>query len=66
MPKIDWDTPGLKEFLEREAHTEGDLKDWYQHSVDTTVEPVWSDAHIEEVVKDYWLIPKPIKELSHA
>lgn len=66
MPRIDWDTPGLKEFLEREAHTEGDLKDWYQHSVDTTVEPVWSDAHIEEVVKDYWLIPKPIKELSHA
>ena len=58
--RVNWNTPGLRAFLKREAHTEGDLKDWYQHSVDRTVDPVWTDKHIEEVVKDYWLIPKPI------
>ena len=62
--RVNWNIPGLRAFLKREAHTEGDLKDWYQHSVDTTVEPVWTDKHIEEVVKDYWLIPKPIKETT--
>ena len=62
--RVNWNTPGLRAFLKREAHTEGDLKDWYQHSVDTTVEPVWTDKHIEEVVKDYWLIPKPIKGVT--
>ena len=60
--RVTWNTPGLRAFLRREAHGEGDLMDWYQHSVDTTVEPVWTDKHIEEVVKDYWLIPKPIKK----
>ena len=60
--RVHWNTPGLRAFLKREAHGEGDLKDWYQHSVDTTVEPVWTDKHIKEVVKDYWMIPKPIKK----
>lgn len=60
--RVNWNTPGLRAFLKREAHTEGDLKDWYQHSVDSRQDPVWTDKHIEEVVKDYWLIPKPIKE----
>ncbi len=60
--KVDWNTPGLRAFLKREAHTEGDLRDWYQHSVDTTVEPVWTNKHIKEVVEDYWLIPKPIRK----
>lgn len=58
--RVNWNTPGLKAFLKREAHTEGDLRDWYQHSVDRTADPVWTDKHIEEVVNDYWLIPKPI------
>ena len=62
--RVNWNTPGLRAFLKREAHREGDLKDWYQHSVDSRQDPVWTDKHIREVVKDYYMIPKPIKETT--
>lgn len=40
----------------------GTLADWYQHSIDNTVEPVWTDAHLKELSKDFYLIPKIEKE----
>lgn len=37
---------------------EGYLQNWYQDSIDATKEPVWTDRHIEELVKDFYVIPK--------
>lgn len=36
---------------------EGYLIDWYISSVDDS-EPVWTEAHIEELMNDFYLIPK--------
>ena len=36
---------------------EGYLIDWYISSVDNS-EPVWTEAHIEELMNDFYLIPK--------
>lgn len=47
--------------LEELSWSEGNLKEWYQDSVDRTVEPVWTDKHIEEVCKDFYLVPRPRK-----
>ena len=49
-------------FLEKESHDEGDLEQWYIHSVIPTDPPVWTEAHLKELVQDYWLIPKPMDE----
>lgn len=40
-----------------EPVTEGDLADWYIHSVDDC-EPVWTENHIEELCNDFIVIPK--------
>lgn len=48
--------------LEELSWGEGDLKDWYQTSVDTRQEPVWTDAHIREVCADFYLVPRPRKD----
>lgn len=34
------------------------LYDWYQASIDNTIPPIWTDAHIEELFKDFYLIKK--------
>ena len=34
------------------------LQSWYQDSIDSTKEPVWTDKHLEELFKDFDLIPK--------
>lgn len=47
---------GIKEFLSK-ACNEADLKQWFISSVDAS-EPVWTDEHIEELLKDYILIRK--------
>ncbi len=41
-----------------EAVGEGYLKDWYIYSVVGGAEPVWTEAHIEELAKDFIVIPK--------
>jgi len=48
--------------LEELSWSEGNLKEWYQDSVDRTVEPVWTDKHIEEVCKDFYLVPRPRRD----
>lgn len=47
----------ISEFIKENAIDEGFLQDWYQHSVGGNT-PAWSDEHIEEVCKDFYLIPK--------
>ena len=35
-----------------------DLADWYISSVDDRDTPVWTDEHIEELLNDFYVIPK--------
>ena len=51
-----------RKFLEEESHDEGELAEWYIHSVSSDDPPVWTEAHLRELVQDYWLIPKPMDE----
>lgn len=49
----------MSEYLDKsEAVGEGYLQDWYISSVVGDVEPVWTEAHIEELAKDFIVIPK--------
>lgn len=50
----------VKKFIDDHAIDTGYLYDWYQQSIDTTIPPVWTDEHIEEVSNDFYLIPKEI------
>lgn len=35
------------------------LSDWYRASlIDQTEPPIWTDGHFEEVINDFYLIPK--------
>lgn len=45
-----------------ESVDEGYLSDWYITSVDDKL-PIWTDEHIEELCRDFYLIPKENKEL---
>lgn len=49
----------MSEYLDKsEAVGEGYLQDWYISSVVGAVEPVWTEAHIEELANDFIVIPK--------
>lgn len=50
----------IQEFIKNNAVDEGFLQDWYQNSVLETDTLVWTDEHIEEVVGDFYLIPKEV------
>ena len=56
----------IKEFLEQEAYDQATLADWYISSVDKTP-PIWTEAHIEELVNDFYIIPRDfeIKPLDY-
>lgn len=54
--KLEKDMPALLKELSVDFDY---LSDWYRTSlVDETESPVWTDNHIEEVVNDFYLIPK--------
>lgn len=53
--KLEKDMPGI---LKELAVDVGYLDDWYRASTDETIPPIWTDGHIEEVVHDFYLIPK--------
>jgi environmental stress-induced protein Ves len=36
----------------------GDLVDWYINSVSPDDKPVWTEGHIEELMKDFILFPR--------
>ena len=40
-----------------EAYEYHDLACWYQSSVDDTP-PIWTDEHLEELLNDFYVIPK--------
>ena len=48
-----------------DAVDEGYLYDWYIHSVSDD-EPLWTEAHIEELFNDFILIPKEEAEAALA
>ena len=41
-----------------EAYDYATLACWYQNSIDETVPPIWTDEHLEELLKDFYVIPK--------
>lgn len=50
----------IKNFITENSVSEGYLSDWYQSSVDTRDEPVWTDGHIAEMFGDFYLIPREV------
>jgi len=34
------------------------LEDWYINSIDSTISPVWTGEHIEELLNDFYIISK--------
>lgn len=40
------------------ACTYSNIESWYQSSINETEEPIWTDAHINELMNDFILIPK--------
>ena len=49
----------MSEYIDKsEAVGEGYLQGWYISSVSEDDEPVWTEAHIEELAKDFIIIPK--------
>ena len=47
-----------KKYLDSDtAYNAGTLSDWYISSVDDSG-PIWTDAHIDELVNDFYVIPK--------
>ena len=47
-----------KKYLDSDtAYNAGTLSDWYISSVDNS-DPIWTDAHIDELVNDFYVIPK--------
>ena len=41
-----------------EAYDYNTLACWYQRSIDETQPPIWTDEHLEELLKDFYIIPK--------
>lgn len=57
----------MSEYIDKnEAVGEGYLQDWYINSVSENDEPVWTDAHIEELANDFIVIPKdtPVADVA--
>ena len=52
---------GKRQILSR-SMDEKTLVDWYISSVDETVPPIWTEEHIAELCKDFYVIPKKNNE----
>lgn len=49
----------MAEYIERnEGMDIGTSEDWYINSIDTTVPPIWTIEHLEELLEDFIVIPK--------
>lgn len=49
----------MAEYIERDEGMDiGTLEDWYINSIDTTVPPIWTIEHLEELLEDFIVIPK--------
>lgn len=40
------------------AYDKDTLIDWFINSVSATDEPIWTDRHIEELVNDFYVVPR--------
>lgn len=40
------------------AYSESTLIDWYISSIDETLPPIWTEKHIAELCRDFYVIPK--------
>ena len=48
-----------KEYIDLETAYDMDtLEDWYINSVSDNDTPVWTDEHLEELLNDFYVIPK--------
>lgn len=52
-------TKEIKEYLERESYDHATLADWYISSVGNET-PVWTEEHIDELLNDFYVIPREI------
>jgi len=50
-------TQEQKDLIEQLSVDMGYLTQWYQNNVDSNP-PIWTDEHLEELFKDFYLIPK--------
>lgn len=49
----------MAEYVSKDnAMKAGTLCDWYINSIDETVPPVWTEKHIDELLRDFLVIPK--------
>lgn len=48
------------------AYDSGILHNWYIDSVSGDDEPVWTDEHIDELMNDFYVIPKETKPADVA
>lgn len=49
----------MAEYIEREAAYDMDtLYDWFISSVSENDNPVWTEEHLEELLNDFYVIPK--------
>jgi len=55
---VRWQADKMQNKLIEKAVDIGYLEDWYLHSIDGTTEPIWTEKHLEELHKDFILIPK--------
>ena len=53
-------TKEIKEYLERESYDHATLADWYISSVSNET-PVWTEEHIEELLNDFYIIPREVE-----
>lgn len=53
-------TKEIKEYLERESYDHATLSDWYISSVSNDP-PVWTEEHIEELLNDFYVIPRELE-----
>ena len=45
---------GKKQLLDK-AYSESTLIDWFISSIDETVPPIWTEEHITELCKDFYV-----------
>ena len=51
-----------KDKIRENSWTKGELEDFYINSVDNTKNPIWTEEHIEELISDFYIIPKELLE----
>ena len=58
-----------KEYIDLETVYDMDtLEDWYINSVSDNDTPVWTEEHLEELLNDFYVIPKdtPAADVAHV